>query len=257
MRLICWNVNGIRAMYKKGLVDFLLQDGADIICLQETKASADQLPPELRELPGYHSYFVSPEDRKGYSGVCLYSKLEPIKLFPGMGQRRFDSEGRTMVAHFNDFVLFNIYFPNGKASPERLRYKMEFYDEFLEVAKRTVESGKHVVVCGDVNTAHKEIDLARPKENAGTSGFLPQERQWIDRFLASGFVDTFRLFDRSPERYTWWDMKTKARERNVGWRIDYFFVDQGLKDRCRDAFILPEVLGSDHCPVGLELDLGR
>jgi exodeoxyribonuclease-3 len=216
----------------------------------------DQLPPELRDLPGYHSYFVSPEERKGYSGVCMYSKNRPNKLVPGLGQKRFDSEGRTMVAHFDDFVLFNIYFPNGKASPERLRYKMEFYDEFLEVAKRTVESGKHVVVCGDVNTAHKEIDLARPKENERTSGFLPQERQWMDRFLDSGFVDTFRLFDRSPERYSWWDMKTRARERNVGWRIDYFFVDQGLRERCSNAFILPEIMGSDHCPVGLELDLG-
>ncbi|MCX6651612.1 MAG: exodeoxyribonuclease III [Methanomassiliicoccales archaeon] len=255
MRLICWNVNGIRAVYKKGLVGTLLKDGADIICLQETKAEVGQLPEDLRQLPGYHSYFVSPEEKKGYSGVCMYSKQKPSKVVPGLGQYRFDSEGRTMVAHFDDFVLFNIYFPNGKASPERLRYKMEFYEEFLEVAKRTVESGRHVVVCGDVNTAHREIDLARPKENERTSGFLPQERQWIDRFLDNGFVDTFRLFDASPERYTWWDMKTRARERNVGWRIDYFFVDRGLQGRCRNAFILPEVQGSDHCPIGLELDL--
>lgn len=255
MRLICWNVNGIRAVHKKGLVDFILNDGADLVCLQETKAAVDQLPPELRDLPGYSSYFVSSEEKKGYSGVCLYSKVRPSKVVPGLGQRRFDSEGRTMVAHFDDFVLFNIYFPNGKASPERLRYKMEFYDEFLEVAKRTVESGKRVVVCGDVNTAHREIDLARPKANESTSGFLPQERKWIDRFLASGFVDTFRLFDDSPEKYTWWDMKTKARERNVGWRIDYFFVDRELQDRCRNAFIMPEVQGSDHCPIGLELDV--
>ncbi|HUT27321.1 MAG TPA: exodeoxyribonuclease III [Methanomassiliicoccales archaeon] len=255
MRMICWNVNGIRALYKKGLVDFLLKDGADIICLQETKATEAQLPPELLDLPGYHSYFVSPEEKKGYSGVCLYSKQEPFKVIPGLGRQRFDAEGRTLVAYFRDFVLFNIYFPNGKASPERLRYKMEFYEELLEVAKRTVDAGKNVVVCGDVNTAHREIDLARPKENEKVSGFLPEERQWIDRFLASGFVDTFRLFDGSPDRYSWWDMKTRARERNVGWRIDYFFVDQGLKDRCRNAFIMPEVPGSDHCPVGLELDL--
>jgi exodeoxyribonuclease-3 len=255
MRLICWNVNGIRAVYKKGLVDLLLKDSAEIICLQETKAEVAQLPDDLRELPGYHSYFVSPEEKKGYSGVGMYTKRKPSKVVPGLGQQRFDTEGRTLVAHFDDFVLFNIYFPNGKASPERLRYKMEFYEEFLEVAKSTVASGKHVVVCGDVNTAHREIDLARPKENERTSGFLPQERQWIDRFLDSGFVDTFRLFDPSPERYTWWDMKTRARERNVGWRIDYFFVDKGLQERCRKAFIMPEVQGSDHCPVGLELEV--
>jgi len=253
--LLCWNVNGIRAAYKKGLGDLLTNDGADIICLQETKATPDQLPEGLRELPGYHPFFVAPEERKGYSGVCMYSKVEPNKVVPGFGQRRFDSEGRTLVAHFKDFVLFNIYFPNGKASPERLRYKMEFYEEFLEVAKDVVEGGKHVVVCGDVNTAHREIDLARPKENQKVSGFLPQEREWIDRFLDAGFVDTFRMFDPSPDRYTWWDMKTRARDRNVGWRIDYFFVDEGLRERCRNAFIMPDVLGSDHCPIGLELDV--
>ncbi|HQN75807.1 MAG TPA: exodeoxyribonuclease III [Methanomassiliicoccales archaeon] len=255
LHLLCWNVNGIRAAYKKDLDRLLRQDGADVICLQETKATPDQLPEGLRSVPGYHSYFVSPEERKGYSGVCIYSKAKPNKVIPGFGQRRFDSEGRTLVAHYDDFVLFNIYFPNGKASPERLRYKMEFYQEFLEVAKRTVEGGRHVVVCGDVNTAHREIDLARPKENGKISGFLPQERKWIDDFLAAGFVDTFRMFDPSPERYTWWDMKTRARERNVGWRIDYFFVDEGLRPKCRDAFIMPEVLGSDHCPIGLELEI--
>lgn len=255
MRLISWNVNGIRAAHKKGLVDFLMKDGADIICLQETKAEEGQLPGELRHLSGYHSSFVSPVDRKGYSGVCTYSKLEPRKVVPGLGNPRFDAEGRVLVSYYDCFVLYNIYFPNGKSSPERLRYKMEFYDEFLEVVKGAVEAGHHVVVCGDVNTAHKEIDLARPKENEKVSGFLPQERQWIDRFLESGFVDIFRIFDPSPERYTWWDMKTRARERNVGWRIDYFFVDRGLTDRCRDAFIMPEVQGSDHCPIGLEIEV--
>jgi exodeoxyribonuclease-3 len=254
LRLLCWNVNGIRAAYRKDLGGLLRQDGADVICLQETKATPDQLPDELRNVPGYHSYFVSPEEKKGYSGVCIYTREEPKKVIPGFGHGRFDSEGRTLVAHYDDFVIFNIYFPNGKASPERLRYKMEFYQEFLEVARRTVEGGRHVIVCGDLNTAHQEIDLARPKENAKVSGFLPQERKWVDDLLAAGFVDTFRMFDQSPERYTWWDMKTRARERNVGWRIDYFFVDEGLRSRCRGAFIMPEVQGSDHCPIGLELE---
>ena len=254
-RLLCWNVNGIRAAYKKGLGDLLKEDGADIICLQETKATPEQLPEGLRNVPGYHSYFASSEEKKGYSGVCTYTKVEPSKVVPGLGQGRFDMEGRTLVTHFDDLVLFNVYFPNGKASPERLRYKMDFYKEFLEIVKSIVEGGRHVVVCGDVNTAHTEIDLARPKENGRTSGFLPQERKWIDDLLAAGFVDTFRMFDRSPERYTWWDMKTRARERNVGWRIDYFFVDEGLRSKCRNAFILPDVMGSDHCPIGLELDV--
>ncbi|HOE52540.1 MAG TPA: exodeoxyribonuclease III [Methanomassiliicoccales archaeon] len=255
VRLLSWNVNGIRAAQRKGLADLLASDGADVVCLQETKAAPEQLPTELREVPGYRSYFASPKDRKGYSGVAMYTKVEPRRVVPGLGRERFDSEGRVLVAHFDAFVLFNIYFPNGKASPERLRYKMEFYEEVLEVAKATVDGGRHVVLCGDVNTAHREIDLARPRENERTSGFLPQERQWIDRFLAAGFVDTFRLFDPSPERYTWWDMKTRARERNVGWRIDYFFVDEGLRARCRSAFIMPEVTGSDHCPIGLELEV--
>ncbi|MDD1772225.1 MAG: exodeoxyribonuclease III [Methanomassiliicoccales archaeon] len=255
MRLICWNVNGIRAAYKKGLVDFILRDGADVVCLQETKAEVEQLPKDLVNIPGYRSHFVSSMDKKGYSGVCMYAKHHPLKVVPGLGSERFDIEGRVQAIHFDDLVIFNVYFPNGKASPERLRYKMDFYEEFGDMAKRTVDGGKHVIVCGDVNTAHKEIDLARPKENERISGFLPEERQWIDRFLACGFVDTFRMFDPSPERYTWWDMKTKARERNVGWRIDYFFVDEGLRKRCRDAFILPDVQGSDHCPIGLELDM--
>lgn len=255
MRLLCWNVNGIRAAYKKDLARLIAEDGADVICLQETKASPDQLPGALREPPGYHAYFATPVDRKGYSGVCLYSRQEPERVVPGIGRERFDAEGRTLVAHYHDFVLFNVYFPNGKASAERLRFKMEFYEEFLKVVRSVLHGGRHVVICGDVNTAHREIDLARPKENANVSGFLPQERRWIDELLAAGFVDTFRMFDGSPGRYTWWDMKTRARERNVGWRIDYFFVDEGLAPRCRSAFIMPEVQGSDHCPIGLELDL--
>lgn len=257
MRIVSWNVNGIRAAYKKGLLDFIRRDGADVVCLQETKAEVDQLPKDLISVPGYRSNFVSSMEKKGYSGVGAYIRDERARTVAGMGSPRFDVEGRVQAIHLDDLVIFNVYFPNGKASPERLRYKMDFYEEFMKVARRTVDEGRHVVVCGDVNTAHREIDLARPKENERTSGFLPEERQWIDRFLDAGFIDTFRMFDGSPERYTWWDMKTRARERNVGWRIDYFFVDQGLKGRCRDAFILPEVQGSDHCPIGLELDMER
>jgi exodeoxyribonuclease-3 len=173
----------------------------------------------------------------------------------GFGIERFDSEGRSIIADYGDFILCNIYFPNGQMSPERLAYKLDFYESFLDYADRLQKSGRGVIVCGDVNTAHREIDLARPKENAKTSGFLPQERAWIDKLLSHGFVDTFRIFNTEPAQYTWWDLKSRARERNVGWRIDYFFVSAALQDRVRAAIILPQVMGSDHCPVGLEISL--
>ena len=182
----------------------------------------------------------------------LYSKKPPQSVQYGFGDR-FDSEGRTIIAEFEEFVLFNIYFPNGKRSAERLQYKMDFYDAFLECDEKTKQSGKHVVVCGDVNTAHKEIDLARPKENVKVSGFLPEERAWMDEFLARGYKDTLRIFNQEPDNYSYWDQMTRARDRNVGWRIDYFFVDEDFAQRLTGAFILSEVMGSDHCPVGIEI----
>ena len=255
MRMLCWNVNGIRAVHKKGFLNWMAKESPDIMCVQETKAAEDQLPEELRDVPGYHSYFASPKEKGGYSGVALYTKIKPDKVRFGMGVDRFDDEGRIIAATYPGFVLYNIYFPNGKASMERLRYKMDFYEAFLEIVAERSRSGDNIVVCGDVNTAHKEIDLARPKENQKISGFLPEEREWMDRFVAAGFIDTYRVFDQSPEKYTWWDMKTKARERNVGWRIDYFYVSEDLLPRLRGAFILESVQGSDHCPVGIEVDL--
>ena len=255
MRMLCWNVNGIRAAHKKGFLDWMAKESPDILCVQETKAMEEQLPEGLRDVPGYRSYFVSPKEKGGYSGVALYTKIEPDQVEFGMGVDRFDGEGRIIAATYPGFVLYNIYFPNGKASLERLRYKMDFYEAFLEIATKRVRRGDNIVVCGDVNTAHKEIDLARPKENQRISGFLPEEREWMDRFVAAGFVDTYRVFDHSPEKYTWWDMKTKARERNVGWRIDYFYVSKGLLPQLREAFILESVQGSDHCPIGIEVDL--
>ena len=255
MRMLCWNVNGIRAAHKKGFLNWMAKESPDILCVQETKAMEEQLPEDLRDVPGYRSYFVSPKEKGGYSGVALYTKIEPDKVEFGMGVDRFDDEGRIIAATYPGFVLYNIYFPNGKASLERLRYKMDFYEAFLEIAMKRVRKGDNVVVCGDVNTAHKEIDLARPKENQKISGFLPEEREWMDRFVGAGFVDTYRVFDHSPEKYTWWDMKTKARERNVGWRIDYFYVTEGMLPHLREAFILESVQGSDHCPIGIEVDL--
>jgi exodeoxyribonuclease-3 len=255
MRMLCWNVNGLRAVHKKGFLNWMRKESPDVLCVQETKATAEQLPDDLRDVPGYHSYFASPKEKGGYSGVALYTKNEPDTVQLGLGVDRFDDEGRIIVASYPGFVLYNIYFPNGKASSERLRYKMDFYEAFLEIVKERSRNGDDIVICGDVNTAHKEIDLARPKENQRISGFLPEEREWMDRFVAAGFIDTYRVFDQSPERYTWWDMKTKARERNVGWRIDYFYVSKGLLPQLRNAFILESVQGSDHCPVGIEVDL--
>jgi exodeoxyribonuclease-3 len=254
IRLISWNVNGIRAAQKKGFLDWLDQEQPDIMCVQETKAHKEQLDSELAEPNGYHSYFSSAE-KKGYSGVAIYSKREPISIKCGFGIEKFDCEGRILIADYEDFVLFNIYFPNGKASKERLEYKMEFYGAFLEYAETLKGRGKNIVVCGDVNTAHKEIDLARPKDNEDTSGFLPEERAWIDKFLSHGYVDTFRAFNQEPDNYSWWSMRTRARERNVGWRIDYFYASENVMGLIIDAFILPDVMGSDHCPIGIEMEI--
>jgi exodeoxyribonuclease-3 len=252
LRLLSWNVNGIRASHKKGLLDWFKNENPDVLCLQETKAHPDQLVEELKNVDGYESYFSSAE-KKGYSGVATYTKINPVNVQNGLGIKKFDNEGRFIITEFNEFMLFNIYFPNGKASSERLQYKMDFYDSFLKHCNKLLKQGKKIVVCGDVNTAHKEIDLARPKENSQTSGFLPQEREWIDKFLAAGFMDTFRMFNKEPENYTWWDMVTRARDRNVGWRIDYFYASENLKKNIVSASIHSSVMGSDHCPIELEL----
>jgi exodeoxyribonuclease-3 len=252
MKIISWNVNGIRSVAKKGLIDWINAGQPDVLCLQETKASPMQLEKAILEIPGYSSWFSSAE-KKGYSGVALYSKIEPLSIVYGMGIPRFDSEGRMIIAEYDEFFIFNVYFPNGKQSQERLDYKMEFYDAFLETMKNYLMKGKGIIVCGDVNTAHTEIDLARPRENEKVSGFLPMERAWIDRFLTAGFVDTFRMFIKDGGHYTWWDMKSGARSRNVGWRIDYFFSDAAFSKKIKSAFILQDVMGSDHCPIGVEI----
>ncbi len=252
MRLLSWNVNGIRSVYSKGFVPWVMQSGPDILCLQETKAEAGQLKQDLREIEGYSSYFAS-ASKKGYSGVALYTRTEPDDIRYGLGLPEFDHEGRVIIATYPKFMLYNVYFPNGKASAERLAFKMAFYEAFLELLQAQAAQGRSLVVCGDVNTAHREIDLARPKENEKVSGFLPEERAWIDRFLAAGFIDTFRMFNSAGGNYTWWDLKSGARARNVGWRIDYFYVSANLAPLVTDAFILPEVMGSDHCPIGIDL----
>jgi exodeoxyribonuclease-3 len=252
MRILSWNVNGIRAVYKKGFLDWFLSEKPDMLCLQETKASEEQIPGTLKKIEGYHSYFSSAE-KKGYSGVALFTKQKPENLTMNFGVKKFDTEGRVTIADYGRLLLFNIYFPNGKASKERLHYKMEFYDVFLRYVDRLRKEGKKLIICGDVNTAHREIDLARPKENSKISGFLPEERAWIDTFISHGFIDTFRVFHKGGGHYTWWDQKSRARERNVGWRIDYFFISDNLKKHLRSSFIMTEVMGSDHCPVGIDI----
>jgi len=252
IRILSWNINGLRAVHKKGFLDWFKKDEPDILCLQETKAQEEQLPDEVRNVDGYHSYFSSAV-KKGYSGVAIYTKEKPLSVKKGFGIERFDSEGRILIAEYKNFTLINIYYPNGKAREERLRYKMDFYDAFLELANKLKKKGKNLIICGDVNTAHKEIDLARPKANEKVSGFLPEEREWMDKFFANGYLDTFRMFNQEPENYTWWDVISRARDRNVGWRIDYFFISESLKEKIKDAFIMSDVMGSDHCPIGIEI----
>lgn len=254
LNIYSWNVNGIRAIHRKGFLDFFNEDDFDILCLQETKAHIDQLPKKLINVEGYNSYFNSAE-RKGYSGVAMYSSVEPKEIKNGFGLEKFDNEGRVQIAKFDDFLLFNIYFPNGGASIERLEYKLEFYDVFLRYINNLRDEGNNIIVCGDLNTAHNEIDIARPKENSKVSGFLPVEREWVSKFLSNGYIDTFRELNPNEQKYSWWSYRTKARERNVGWRLDYFFVNEEFLPRVEKSFILSDVMGSDHCPIGITVKL--
>ena len=254
VKLLCWNVNGIRAVMKRGFLDWLAREAPDILCLQETKATPTDLPEELLKPPGYHTYWNFPE-KKGYAGVATFSREKPLKVQNGFGVPEFDREGRVIISEHPGFTLFNIYFPNGKQSEERLKFKLDFYDAFLDYIEPLRLKGEKLIICGDYNTAHQEIDLARPKENAKISGFLPVERAWLDKLVARGYIDTFRHFQKEPGQYTWWDVKSRARERNVGWRIDYFLVTENLKSHLVKAAIMPEVTGSDHCPIGLVVQI--
>ena len=255
MKIISWNTNGLRATAKQGhLVPLFAYNNADIVCLQETKCEPDQLDDATRNLKGYHSYFSYSKLRKGYSGVAIYSKVEPIKVEYGMGIKRFDDEGRTIVAYYKNFVLINCYFPNAGVSPERLVYKLEFYDAFLKFINKLKKSGKNVIFTGDVNTAHNAIDLARPKANENNTGFLRIERDWLDKVVANDFVDIFRTLNpEMKDVYTYWDMKTGARSRNVGWRIDYFFTNKSFLKKVKSFKTLSDYPGSDHCPIMIDI----
>ncbi len=254
IKLISWNVNGIRAAEKKGFLDWFGASSADVICVQETKAQPDQLSEALLKPAGYTSAFASSE-KKGYSGVGTWSRL-PVQLtIVGLGDGQFDNHGRTLITEFEKFVLFNIYFPNGGRGPEYVQHKLDFYAFFLVVAGRYMKQGRSVIVCGDTNTAYAEIDLSRPKENAKTSGFMPSEREGQGEFYKAGLIDTFRLLHPGAQKFTWWDQVSRARERGVGWRLDYFFVSPDLKDTIVSADIHDDVMGSDHCPISLVLNL--
>ncbi|MEW6500648.1 MAG: exodeoxyribonuclease III [Thermodesulfobacteriota bacterium] len=251
-RFLSWNVNGLRAAAAKGFAATVAELGPDILALQEVKAMPEQLPQAVRALAGYTAYWL-PAEKKGYGGVGIYVRqgYEPLAVHTGMGSAEYDREGRVLALEYPDFFFVNVYFPNARHGLSRLDYKLRFDAAFLAYAQG-LAARKSTVVCGDFNVAHREIDLANPKENEKNAGFTPEERAWMDEFLASGFVDTFRMFHPEPHQYSWWSYRFNARARNIGWRIDYFCVDQKSAGRVEGAAILPEVTGSDHCPVLLE-----
>jgi len=254
IEIISWNVNGIRAVGNKEALKWVDERQPDILCLQEIKALPEQIPTDLFET-NFSTLNVNSADKKGYSGTAVFSQLTPEYT-----NNRHDidlaREGRIVEQDYGDFVLFNVYFPNGQKNEERLALKMKFYDDFLTYCDKLRDEGKSIVICGDVNTAHKEIDLKNPKANSKTSGFLPIEREWMDKLVDHGYVDTFRYVNGDKEdEYSWWSYRSGARAKNVGWRIDYFFISDDLTEVLEDAFILQEVTGSDHCPVGIRLVL--
>jgi exodeoxyribonuclease-3 len=254
LRLYAWNVNGIRAAQKKGLLDWLRATDPDVLCIQETKAEPDQLDDDLRAPDGYRSYWAWSTVKKGYSGVALYTKTEPLRVQIGLGIAEYDAEGRTIIAEYADFVLIGAYFPNGGEGNQRVPFKMAYKAAFLEYCENLRAAGKSVIFCGDVNTAHREIDLARPKENQNNTGFLPVERAWIDQVVERGYIDTYRaLHPDQADVYTYWPYWGGARPHNIGWRIDYFFITPDLRERVAAAEIHMEVKGSDHCPISLTL----
>lgn len=249
MEIISWNVNGIRAAESKGLYKWMRSEDPDILCLQETKAYPEVLTKKFVEPEGYYSYFASAQ-KKGYSGVVTYSKTKPLDV-RFMGIEEFDSEGRYIETEFPDFILINTYFPNSQKEGKRIDYKLRFCNAIQERMTILRDAGKKVILCGDYNVAHKEIDLTNPKTNTKNPGFLPEERAWMDGFIAAGFIDIFRFFEPGPGHYTWWSYRFSARDRNIGWRIDYFGITENLLDDIQNCEILSDVMGSDHCPIKL------
>jgi exodeoxyribonuclease III len=253
IKITTWNVNGIRAALGKGLKEWAISQSPDVLCLQEIKAKPEQLTSEQMDFPGYGIAW-NPAERPGYSGVATFSRQQPEETVLGLGVERFDIEGRVIRTRHPGFFLFNIYFPNGQRGHDRVEYKLDFYARLLEICNELHAAGENIIITGDFNTAHQPIDLARPNENQETSGFLPEEREWVTRFLEHGFVDAYRVLYPEKVQYTWWTYRMGARQRNIGWRIDYFLVSQALMPRVQEVIIQDDVPGSDHCPVTLILD---
>ncbi len=251
MKIGSWNVNGIRAVQKKGFIDWLQSSDFDILAIQETKAHPDQLDEALISIEGFHSTFMSAE-KKGYSGTALYSKEKPQSI-ESLGNSLFDSEGRVLIAKFSRLTIVNCYFPNSQDEGKRIDYKIEFCDAILDKCATLVNNGENVVLCGDFNIAHYPIDLARPKQNEGNPGYLPEERNGMDKLIKAGWIDTFRMFTSEGNQYSWWSYRFSAREKNIGWRIDYHCVNKAFAEQVIDAKIHPEIEGSDHCPVSITL----
>ncbi len=248
-----WNVNGIRACTNKGFIEFVNTYSPDVLCLQEIKAAKEQFPDSIFRSLDYHLYINSAK-RPGYSGVAVFTKEKPQKVIDKIGIEKFDVEGRTLICEFKSYILINCYFPNGQRDHGRVPYKLEFYQEILKIYKKYIKAGKKVIITGDFNTAHEPIDLANPKANKKTTGFLEHEREWITKYLDAGMIDALRF--KNPElegQYTWWTYRNNCRERNIGWRIDYFMFSENLKAKFKSFQHLPEVMGSDHCPIELTL----
>ena len=253
MKIVTWNVNGLRAVLKKDALSTVLSWTPDLLCLQEIKARPEQLTDEQRDVPGYQIVW-NPAERPGYSGVATFMREEALEVELGMNTPHFDVEGRVIRTRHPDFLLYNIYFPNGQRGKDRVDYKLNFYSHLLETCDAYHAAGENIVITGDFNTAHMPIDLKNPKENETTSGFLPEEREWVSKFLEHGFVDVYRKLYPEREQYTWWTYRFNARQRGIGWRIDYFLVSEALALRAKDVIIHEDVLGSDHCPVELIIE---
>jgi len=253
MKIATWNVNGLRSVLNKGALEWWNNRDLDVLCLQEIKATPEQLTEKQHAQFGELQPIWNPADRKGYSGVATFTKEQPSEIRLGLGEERFDGEGRVIQTRLDDFVLFNIYFPNGQRDLGRLQFKLDFYAYLLEICDQMHAAGDHIILSGDFNTAHQPIDLKNPKQNEKNSGFMPEERAWIDTYLEHGFVDVYRKMYPDREEYTWWTYRMNARARNVGWRLDYFLVSNSLVDRVEDVVIWGDVMGSDHCPVLLHI----